>query len=119
MNCFGLRSSLYRYGTVAYVGGGFGKSIHNINEAAVYGIPVVFGPRRRKFKEAADLIECGGGFEVTDRATMESTLGRLFDDPEALRRAGEAAGRYISRSLGATDRIFAELFGSAGAALDL
>lgn len=119
MNCFGLLSSLYRYGTVAYVGGGFGKSIHNINEAAVYGIPVVFGPRRRKFKEAADLIECGGGFEVTDRATMESTLGRLFDDPEALRRAGEAAGRYISGSLGATDRIFAELFGSAGAALDL
>lgn len=56
---------------------------------------------------------------MTDRATMESTLGRLFDDPEALRRAGEAAGRYISGSLGATDRIFAELFGSAGAALDL
>lgn len=110
MNCFGLLSSLYRYGTVAYIGGGFGKSIHNINEAAVYGIPVVFGPKRYKFKEAADLIACGGGFEVNSAESVDSTLTRLFSDPGALASAGKAAGDYIRRNLGATEKIYNDLF---------
>lgn len=110
MDCFGLLSSLYRYGTVAYIGGGFGKSIHNINEAAVYGIPVVFGPRRSKFKEAADLIECGGGIEVKNAAEVDAALTHLFSHPAALKKAGEAAGKYISGNLGATDLIYNELF---------
>lgn len=67
VDCFGLLSSLYHYGTVAYIGGGFGAGIHNINEAAVYGMPVVFGPKHQKFKEASDLITIGGGFEVKDK----------------------------------------------------
>ncbi len=110
MNCFGLLSSLYRYGTVAYVGGGFGKSIHNINEAAVYGIPVVFGPKHYKFKEASDLIACGGGFEVDSAESVDSTLSHLFADPHALSVAGKAAGDYIRRNLGATDKIHKDLF---------
>lgn len=110
MNCFGLLSSLYRYGTVAYIGGGFGKSIHNINEAAVYGIPVVFGPKRQKFKEAADLIACGGGFEVTSAESVDRTLTQLFAEPDRLARAGKAAGDYIRHNLGATDTIYRDLF---------
>ncbi|MDE6277829.1 MAG: 3-deoxy-D-manno-octulosonic acid transferase [Muribaculaceae bacterium] len=110
MDCFGLLSSLYRYASVAYVGGGFGKSIHNINEAAAYAIPVVFGPRRNKFKEAADLISCGGAFEVDSAASMATALSRLFDDPAARSAAGEAAGKYIRESVGATDKIHSDLF---------
>ncbi len=109
VDSFGKLSSLYRYGDVAYIGGGFGHGIHNINEAAVYGIPVVFGPRHAKFKEATDLIDCGGGFEVTDRDTLQEKFDRLVTDDEALARAGKAAGDYIARSIGATDRIYPSL----------
>lgn len=74
IDCFGLLSSLYNYGSVAYIGGGFGAGIHNINEAAVFGIPVVFGPRHHKFKEASDLIACGGGFEINNREECTLSL---------------------------------------------
>ncbi len=111
IDCFGLLSSLYRYADVAYIGGGFGAGIHNINEAAVYGIPVVFGPRHKKFNEAADLIACGGGFCVTDAAGTGSTLSRLFSDADGRRAAGKAAGNYISSHIGATAKIMTDIFG--------
>lgn len=110
IDCFGLLSSLYRYGSAAYVGGGFGVGIHNINEAAVYSIPVAFGPNHHKFKEAADLIACGGAFEVTDAASLTAVLDRLHTDTAARATAGTAAGDYIRRNIGATDRIFSDLF---------
>ena len=110
IDCFGLLSSLYRYGSMAYIGGGFGVGIHNINEAAVYGIPVVFGPNHHKFKEAADMIACGGAFEVTDAKTVNAVLNRLHSDAEARAAAGTAAGDYIRRNIGATDRIYSDLF---------
>lgn len=110
IDCFGKLASLYRYGDMAYIGGGFGAGIHNINEAAVYGLPVVFGPNNRKFKEAADLVACGGGYAVTDAATCSAALTRLADDADARRRSGEAAAAYIRDSLGATDVIYADLF---------
>lgn len=110
VDCFGKLSSLYRYGSIAYIGGGFGVGIHNINEAAVYGIPVVFGPNHSKFKEAHDLIECGGGFSVSSRTEAETILTRLADNKSLLESSGNKAGTYIKEHLGATDRIYRDLF---------
>lgn len=110
IDSFGKLSSLYRYADIAYIGGGFGAGIHNLNEAAVYGMPVIFGPNHSKFKEASDLIDCGGGFEVSSPSTFNATADKLLADPEILRRSGTAAGEYIRRNLGATDLIYADLF---------
>lgn len=111
VDSFGHLSSLYRYADVAYIGGGFGAGIHNINEAAVYGIPVVFGPRHQKFREAAGLIECGGGASVSSVHDFDDVMDHYLSDPAALRKDGEAAGRYISENLGATARIYDSIFG--------
>lgn len=111
VDSFGHLSSLYRYADVAYIGGGFGAGIHNINEAAVYGIPVVFGPRHHKFREAAGLIECGGGTSVSSVHDFDDVMDHYLSDPAALRKDGEAAGRYISENLGATARIYDSIFG--------
>ncbi len=110
MDCFGLLSSLYRYAAFAYVGGGFGKSIHNINEAAVYGIPVVFGPRHSKFNEAASLIDCGGAFSVASAAETDTVLTRLLSDADARFAAGRAADAYIKANVGATAKIMKDIF---------
>lgn len=110
IDCYGLLSSLYRYADAAYVGGGFGVGIHNINEAAVYGIPVVFGPKHGKFKEASDLIAAGGAFSISDAAEGDATLTRLFSEPSSRRRSGEAAGNYITSGLGATRLIMKDIF---------
>lgn len=104
IDSFGLLSSLYRYGTVAYVGGGFGAGLHNINEAAVYGIPVVYGPNNHKFIEARELAECGGGFPISDASTLHTALDRLMQ-PGTRVTAGHAADAYIRSRLGATERI--------------
>lgn len=103
-DCFGLLSSLYRYGQIAYVGGGYGAGIHNINEAAVYGVPVVFGPRHEKFKEAADLIALGGGFDNPE------ILEKLYEDSEFRENAGKIAGKYIKDNIGASEKIYSEIF---------
>lgn len=110
VDSFGLLSSLYRYGTIAYVGGGFGHGIHNLNEAAVYGMPVIFGPKHQKFKEAAGLIDCGGGFSISSAEQFCDIADNLISDPESLEKAGKAAGDYIKSNLGATDKIFNDVF---------
>lgn len=110
VDCYGKLSSLYRYGRLAYVGGGFGVGIHNINEAAVYGMPVVFGPNYRKFKEAHDLIACGGAFSYHDMPGFETVMNPLVSDHATLRRAGDAAAGYIKSHLGATKAIYDAIF---------
>lgn len=110
VDCFGLLSSLYRFADIAYVGGGFGTGIHNINEAAVYGIPVVFGPKHQKFNEAAGLIECGGAFSVDSAATFDAVLTRLTSDADARHNAGHAADAYIRSHIGATPLIMKDIF---------
>lgn len=109
VDCFGLLSSLYAYADVAYVGGGFGVSIHNINEAAVYGVPVVFGPNNRKFLEAQELKRNGGGLEVGSQSEFEREADRLLADPDYRSRSGSAAGEYIKSKLGATEKILSQL----------
>ena len=112
IDSFGKLSSLYRYADLAYIGGGFGAGIHNLNEAAVYGMPVIFGPNHSKFKEASDLIQCGGGFSISSREEFDTVMGTFSASPQKLRKAGDAAGQYIKDHLGATDLIYADLFGA-------
>lgn len=106
---YGLLSSLYRYATLAYVGGGFGVGIHNVPEAAVYGVPVFFGPNNQRFREARDLINEGGSFEVTSADDFQAQADRLLADERALAKSGQASGDYIRRNSGATEAIFREV----------
>lgn len=106
IDCFGLLSSIYRYGTVAYVGGGFGVGIHNVLEAAVYGIPVFFGPNNYKFQEAQQLKACGGGIEISSRAEFEEKIAAMDKDSSVIENAGDSAGKYVSQNAGASARIF-------------
>lgn len=112
VDCFGLLSSIYRYGDIAYVGGGFGSGIHNILEAAVYGIPVLFGPNHKKFKEASDLIACRGGYSIDNNRNFEEKLNDLIAYPALREESGKSASDYVSANLGATEKIFREIFGS-------
>jgi len=112
IDSFGILSSLYRYGTVAYIGGGFGAGIHNINEAAVYSMPVIFGPKHHKFQEAKDLIDCGGGFSIDNADSFSATMDSLRENKPLLAAAGQAAGNYIQSHLGATRQIYDHIFGN-------
>ena len=105
VDCFRLLSSIYGYGSVAYVGGGFGTGIHNILEAAVYGIPVVFGPKHHKFMEAKELIENKGAFVVNDKKEVEQLFDELLYNPTYLSAVGYNAGAYVNNRLGATDKV--------------
>lgn len=105
VDSYGLLSSLYRYGQVAYVGGGFGVGIHNVPEAAVYGVPVIIGPNNGKFQEAQDLIALGGALQIEDADSFSATLDRLIWDEAHRQKAGQAAGHYIHSRTGATDII--------------
>ncbi len=109
IDCFGLLSSIYRYGTIAYVGGGFGVGIHNIAEAAVYGIPVIFGPNYDRFKEAHELIACHGGFAIHNNDEFVALADRLLTHPDQLKEAGYSAGNYIASNSGATKLILKDL----------
>jgi 3-deoxy-D-manno-octulosonic-acid transferase len=110
INTMGLLSSVYKYGQVAYIGGGFGAGIHNTLEAATYSMPVVFGPRYQKFKEAVDLIEVEGGFSVSDYYEFNLQMGQLMNNPQLLKESGERAGKYVQSMCGATRVIMDELF---------
>ena len=110
IDCFGLLSSIYRYGQVAYVGGGFGAGIHNVPEAAVYSIPVIFGPNHKKFKEAKELIIAGGGFSISKSEDFKLVMDRLLKNKEFLSKAGITAGQYIQNNSGASKKILKELY---------
>lgn len=107
LDTMGLLSSAYRYGQIAYVGGGFGVGIHNTLEAAVYAMPVVFGPNYKKFREACDLIDCKGGFSVADYAELAQVLDTLLLDNV---EAGVNAGNYVKSNCGATPIIMQGIF---------
>lgn len=109
IDCFGLLSSIYRYGQIAYIGGGFGVGIHNTLEAAVYGIPVVFGPNNQRFREARQLIMRGGGFEINDFNSLKTILDRFLSDPVYLKESGKAAGDYVQFSKGTSELIVKSL----------
>ena len=110
IDCFGLLSSIYRYADVTYVGGGFGVSIHNTVEAAVWGKPVIFGPENRKFQEAQELKQCGGGLEISNYEDFARIMDRFNSNAEALQQSGQAAGNYVKRRSGATPTILDFIF---------
>lgn len=105
IDCFGLLSSIYRYGDIAYIGGGFGVGIHNTLEAAVYGIPVLFGPKYNKFMEAIQLIDSKGAFSISDYGQLQTLFDRLYADKEFLQETGKNAGDYVIGNSGATEKI--------------
>ena len=101
----GMLSSLYRYGQIAYIGGGFGAGIHNILEPAANGLPVIFGPNYRRFREAIDLIREGGAFAVKNQEEFNHRINELFNDPVQYTASSSTAKRYVSGNTGATEII--------------
>lgn len=101
----GILSSVYRYGTIAWIGGGFGKGIHNILEAAAYGMPVIFGPEYKKFREAVELISLGGAFAVNNLKEAKHKLTELAGDEQKIKQSAMISSSYVTSKLGATDKI--------------
>jgi 3-deoxy-D-manno-octulosonic-acid transferase len=110
IDCFGLLASVYRYADIGYIGGGFGDGIHNLPEAAVYGIPVIFGPNFIKFREAHDLIATGGGFTIKNRDEFNKLMESFINEPELREKAGKEAKNYIFSNSGATNTILNHIF---------
>ncbi len=106
VNTIGVLSSVYQYGQVAYIGGGFGVGIHNTLEAAAWGMPVVFGPNYHKFQEAKELIECGAGQSIKNYEECARALDEFFEKNEV---ASKAAAEYVASHTGATDVIYRTL----------
>lgn len=102
----GLLSRLYQYAAVSYIGGGFGKGIHNTLEAAVYGHPVIFGPVHHKFKEAIDLIEKGAAITINNAEELQTNLQALLNNTTERERRGKQAKEYVFTNTGATNKIF-------------
>ncbi len=109
IDCFGLLSSMYRYGDVAYVGGGFGVGIHNTLEAAVWNMPVIFGPNNKKFQEAQGLLKSGGGFEISNFGEFDALMRRLMDDAAFLQSSGDKAGAFVASLSGATKMVLSKV----------
>ena len=107
VDTMGLLSATYPFGQVAYIGGGFGAGIHNTIEAAAYGMPVVFGPRYHHFREAQGLIDAGAARSIKEYSELEAALGTALDQHEYI---GAKAAAYVQSELGATDKIYKEIF---------
>ena len=109
IDCFGLLSSIYHYGEVSYIGGGFGVGIHNTLEAAVWNIPVIFGPNNKKFREAQGLLQSKGGYEITNASDFAGIMNKFISDEATLAEAGNQAGKYVQSLAGATDKILSKV----------
>jgi 3-deoxy-D-manno-octulosonic-acid transferase len=109
IDCFGLLSSIYHYGEIAYVGGGFGVGIHNVLEAAVWDVPVFFGPNNQRFQEAQGLKAAGGGFDFETYEAFEHQMDIFLTDGEKLRAAGVQAGKFVQSLAGATEKVLSSV----------
>lgn len=104
VDSIGILLILYSYAHVAYVGGSFRQGVHNVLEAAVFGVPVLFGPRHRNSQEPLMLVDSGGAFVVSNSAELYRALLHLLEDDVARRKAGEKAARFVQMNVGATER---------------
>lgn len=102
VDCVGILSGVYRFGNIAYIGGGFGVGIHNVLEAAAWGQPVIFGPNYAKFKEAVELIKLRSAFSVKDIEELTIVMGSLTSKAEELEKTTAIARNYVFRNTGAT-----------------
>ena len=109
IDCFGLLSSIYHYGEIAYVGGGFGVGIHNVLEAAVWDVPVFFGPNNQRFQEAQSLKAAGGGFDFETAEAFTRQMDVFLTDAEQLRIAGVQAGKFVQGLAGATEKVLSSV----------
>jgi len=105
VDCIGVLSSLYRYGDISYIGGGFGRGIHNTLEAACYGMPVIFGPNYHKFKEAKDLLTLGGAQTYENYEKLKNLLDSYHENVVLRRKSGKSSKTYVDKMRGATDKI--------------
>ena len=105
----GMLSRLYHYADLTYIGGGFGVGIHNTQEPAVYGNPVVFGPKYERFQEAVDLVKMGGAVAVNDADELRLALERWLDDPKLLAETRAQNINYMKSKTGATTAILSKL----------
>ena len=109
IDCYGLLSAVYKYADLAFVGGGFGKGVHSVLEAAVYSVPLLVGPENSRSCEVQSLFECGGAVETTDAYDFGEKVKMLYDDKDYSARVAKAAGNYVVGNAGATARIFNEI----------
>lgn len=109
IDTIGKLSYVYRFGKIAYIGGGFGVGIHNTLEAAVYGIPIVFGPNYSRFKEACDLIKHKAAFPISDQLSFNNTFNNLLTDRNLHQNASTNSKQYVESMLGATQHIINNL----------
>lgn len=109
VDSIGILLTLYTYAHAAYVGGGFKQNIHNVLEAAVYGIPVMFGPKIENSQEGQKLLKLGGGILVKDKKEAYRNLRRIFSDENFRQSAGEISFNYTRENIGATQRIIREI----------
>ncbi|RYF74007.1 MAG: 3-deoxy-D-manno-octulosonic acid transferase [Cytophagaceae bacterium] len=98
----GMLTSLYQYGTMAYIGGAFGKGLHNCLEAATFGLPLLFGPNHQKFQEAIDLVRQGGAFQVRSASELTAVFTDLYGNASNRERAGSICRDYVLGNVGAT-----------------
>ena len=110
IDCFGLLSSIYRYGQVAYVGGGFGVGIHNTLEAAVWGVPVFFGPNNQKFREAQGLKACSGGLEISGAEEFKVKMDAVIAAISHGKDMGKHAYHYVLSHAGASEKVIEACF---------
>lgn len=109
IDSIGMLSQLYRYASIAYIGGGFGVGIHNTLEAAAYGAPVFFGPNYKRFREAREMIEAGAAFSIQDAAQFSTGVISLLSDEAQLKMVAAKAGLYVAQRTGATTIIMNEI----------
>lgn len=109
IDCFGLLSSIYHYADVTYVGGGFGVGIHNTLEAAVWDVPVFFGPNNQRFLEAQGLKACGGGLEIANADDFRRLMQGFVDHPTLAKELGEKSGAFVKTMTGATEKILSDV----------
>jgi 3-deoxy-D-manno-octulosonic-acid transferase len=113
IDSIGILSSLYQYGDIAYIGGGFGVGIHNILEAATFKLPVLFGPNYLKFKEAVDLVNEKGAFPIQNFTGLKATLNKLINDKTSLQNASGICKKYIEKNVGSTKLILKKVFNTS------
>lgn len=109
IDTIGILSQIYRYGTIAYIGGGFGKNIHNIQEPITFGLPVLFGPKYKNFKEAIDLVESQGAYCISNAEDLFFTLQNLLNNSEMHLKSTKICLDYVSNNIGATSKIIKKL----------
>ncbi len=105
IDCLGILSSIYRYATITYIGGGFGVGIHNILEAATYGKPIIFGPNYHKFKEAKDLVKLNGAHSINNYFSLYDIVNKYVGSKNMIEEKGKICKQYVENNLGATNKV--------------